>query len=306
MPNMSDDLWKALGIGIFGLFVVHGNLEPRVRRDAVEQVQEGFQKTGTVRASVKARGMLGYLANDLYSVDIYGKDNRAKTLPFQVYPRGGWKGSIRHLRVHLENFDLNGVKVSGLEADVPFVKYDITRAMVHGRLHFRGAEPGTATVTLSPENVQGFLVKRFGALVSDAHVVFEQGKVVITGRLLVLASRKPFRSVSGLGIREGKIELVNTEFFLDDKPVPSISLAGIMKQLNPVLDVERDLRMQGVLSLKSVAVTPSGIRVDCDLRLPIHEESLSVKPVKAKPHPIESPTASPQAETTEREGEEFP
>lgn len=266
---MTDDIWKALGIGIFGLFVVHGSLEPRVRRDAVAQVQESFHNTGTVRASVKARGALGLLANDIYSVDVYGENNKASELPFQLYPRGGWKGSIRHLRVHLKNFELNGLKVAGMEGDIPFVKYDITHALLRDRLHLRGAEQGTATVILSAENIRAFLEKKFGNAVTEAVVAFEANRIVITGKFLLLASRQPFRAVSGLAIKQGRIELVDMEFLLNNRPLPAVSLASILKQMNPVLDVGRDLNMEGIFMLRKVSLLADTVRVEGDLRLPI-------------------------------------
>ena len=286
---MSDDLWKFLGLGIFGMFIIHGSLQPRVRHYVIRQAREGFGESGTLRATVKPRGALGLLANDVWAIDLYGENNVSTGIPFKLYPKGGWKGSIRHLRIHFKNFEMNGMRVAGLEGDIPFAKYDISHAMVRGRLHLRGADPGTATVLLSAENVRDAMQKRFGNLISDATVTLEKDRVLIAGKLLLLGLRQAFRSTNSLVVREGRLELADSAFFLNEKLVPSLTMASMLKQINPVFDVERDLKVTNFFTITGVKVSTEVIRVEGTLRLPIEEPApKKVEPPRPKPDPFEN------------------
>jgi hypothetical protein len=280
------------------MFVIHGSLQPRVRHFVVRQAREGFGESGTLRATVQPRGALGLLANDVWAIDLYGENNRSQGIPFKLYPKGGWKGSIRHLRIHLKNFEMNGMRVAGLEGDIPFAKYDLSHAMVRGRLHLRGAEPGTATVLLSAENVRDAMQRRFGDLISDAAVTLEKDRVLISGKLLLLGLRQAFRSTNSLVVREGRLELAESTFFLNEKPVPALTLSSMLKQINPVFDVDRDLKVRNFFTITGVKVVTDLIRVEGILRVPVEEPvPKKVEPPKPKPDPFEV------KENSEKEGE---
>src|SRR5579871_968435 len=141
-----DDTLKVVTVSLFALLSLHFSLERRARDDATRQVNQAFHSTGSLHSTVESRGMLGMLANDVWSVDLYSDHQTSDQLPFYLYPRSGWKGHIRHLRLHVTHFTLSGFPVDRLEADIPFVTYDLGHAMYHDRLHIRSSGIGPAEV----------------------------------------------------------------------------------------------------------------------------------------------------------------
>ena len=120
-----DDTVKTVVFGFLGMIVIHASLERRAKHDATAEVERAFQHSGTVHTRVEPRGMFGVLANRLYSIDVYGSGLKSNQLPFTTIPRNGWKGSIRHLRLHFDNLVLKGLPVDRFEADIPNVTYDL-------------------------------------------------------------------------------------------------------------------------------------------------------------------------------------
>src|SRR5438105_2149964 len=114
-----DDTLRNVTFGLLAFFILHGSLEQRARRGAERQVSEIFNHTGHVEARLTPRGLLGLEAANFWAVDVYGEGVSAERLPFSVFPRGGWKGSIRHLRLHLKRFTLAGLPIRSFEADIP-------------------------------------------------------------------------------------------------------------------------------------------------------------------------------------------
>ena len=103
-----DDTLRNAAIGLAAFLVLHVSLEHRAKRGAERQVYESFNRTGHVRARLEPRGWFGLETSDFWAVDVYGEDLKTDRLPFHVYPRKGWKGSIRHLRLHLKRFHAGG------------------------------------------------------------------------------------------------------------------------------------------------------------------------------------------------------
>ena len=151
-----DDTLKTIIFGFLGTIVFHAGLEKRAERDATRQVASAFHNTGTIRSVVESRGMFGALANQLFAIDIHGSGLSTAQLPFVAFPRAGWKGHIRHLRLHFDNLTLKGLPINRFEADIPNVTYDLGHALYKDRLVIRGAGIGPASVHISAEGRTAF------------------------------------------------------------------------------------------------------------------------------------------------------
>lgn len=271
-----DDLFKNLALGFFGLTVLHGGLEERMQHDATRQVREAFQQTGRVRTVAHPRGLFGAYVNDLWAVDIYGDHLRCERLPFYIYRRGGWKGSIRHLRLHLTDFTLAGLTVERFEADVPFVKYDLGHAFYKGRLVFRGAERGEAKVEISAGNLRSFLMNKFKTILSDVEVWVQNRKPYLSGRIRLLGSIFPFTATGTLIVREGRtLELTDALVRLNGSVVDKATTEGILKLVNPVLDLRNDLKMDSFLSLTAVEIGERLLTVRGRVTIPDANEAVT-------------------------------
>ena len=255
MSRRMDDTLQNVTLGLLALFAIHGSLEQRARRGAERQVSESFNHTGQVRARLAPRGLLGLEASDFYAVDVYGEDLQADRLPFYVYPRKGWKGSIRHLRLHLRRFTLADLPIRLFDADIPFATFDIGHALYKSRLVLRGTGSGPAAVAVDAQGLTAFIKRKFSATLSDVTVSFPNHKVLITGKASLFSALSPITTTGVLVPREGRyLELAEPEIRLNGVLLSPQGTAGLLKQINPVLDTDKDLGLGGYFVMERVEV----------------------------------------------------
>jgi hypothetical protein len=141
-------------------------------------------------------------------------------------------------------------------------------------LHLRGAEAGTARVFLSAANLRGFVERKFGALMSEVDVSFLTDRLRIRGQYALLGSPQSFEATAGMTVREGRyVDLSDADFRLDGKPLPRATLTSLLRQINPVLDTERDLRLRDLFTLKTIRIGGKYIQIEGVLRLPVEAAS---------------------------------
>jgi hypothetical protein len=250
-----DDTLKIVTVGFFAFLTFHASLERRAARAADSQMHESFHSTGTVRSVVESRGMFGLLANDIWSIDIYSEHQQSDRLPFYIYPKSGWKGSIRHLRLHFSEFSLAGLPIERMEADIPFATYDIGNALYKNRLVLRGAGEGPALVQVSELGLQVFIQRKYPRLMRDVHVEIATGHVTISGKLALFNGFSPFSVTGTLCPRDGRyLDLTDPVVALDGKPLDARAALALLKTINPVLDNDTDLKLGGFFHLSSVDV----------------------------------------------------
>lgn len=268
-----DDFWKTLWWGGLGLYFVQGGMKPWAERSAVRQVRESFHK-GELTAKVSSRGMLGMLVSDIYSVDIYGSGVHVDKIPFDLHPKEGWKGRIRHLRLHLTDFQMAGLPVSRMEGDIPFAKYDLGYAFNKQRLYLRSAEAGTASVYLTAENALVFVQRKFKENLQDGRVFLINDRVIMMGKIRLFGGMQPFYAEARVAVRGGRyIDLVEPTVFLSDTLLPPPVAKNILKQLNPVIDTDIDLRLKGLFEPQKIAINDGTVRVEGKLTVPLAEPS---------------------------------
>jgi hypothetical protein len=276
-----DDTLKTVIFGFLGMIVFHASLEKRAQHDATRQVSASFRNTGSIRAVTEPRGMFGALANHFYAVDIYGTGQSTEHLPFLAFPREGWKGHIRHLRLHFNDLTLKGLPVSRFEADIPNVTYDLGQALYKDRLVIRGAGTGPATVTIGAEGLKTFILKKYGRSMREIQIGFADHKVVISGRILLLGAQSPFVAIGELVERDGRyVDLTRTSVDLNGKPLAPEVAASMLKQINPVLDIATDLDLADYLKITHVSIGAAEITVFGQASIPI------AKPGQAPVPPI--------------------
>ena len=265
-----DDTLKNVLFGFLGLMVFHASLEKRASHDATREVQEAFQHTGVVRTRVEARGLFGVYTNRLYSIDVQANDMRSDHLPFTVIPRSGWKGSIRHLRLHFHNLSLKGLVVDQFDADVPNVTYDIGRALYKDRLVIRGAGEGPAYVRIAPASLRDFIGKKYKGTISDASVSFDGHRVAISGHLLFFGASSPFAASGELEPRAGRfLDLVKPIVELNGKPLTEAATVSLLKQINPVLDIASDVDLSKFFTISRVEIGDDYVTVFGRASVPI-------------------------------------
>ena len=280
-----DDTLKNVVFGLFSLFVIHGSLQKRVNHDAARQVMDSFNYTGTVHTKVESRGVFGVFGNKLYSVDIMGDGLISERLPFFSTPRSGWKGSIRHLRLHLTNLTLKGLPVERFDADIPDVTYDIGQATYKDWLVIRGAGRGPGSVQIGAEGLQTFVLRKYKKLMSEVKVEFLKEGVGISGNLNLFGKPTPFSATGKLVTRDKRyLDLIQPKIEMNGKPVSEALTLTILKQINPVLDIETDLGLGGYFTLERIQFRTGHIIASGEAGIPM--KSKEPVPTQSSPEPV--------------------
>ena len=250
-----DDTLQNIFFGLCSFLVVRGTFEGRARHGAERQVREAFHETGTVDARVKERGLFGYYVNDLYSVDISGHGMTVSDLPFRVARRGGWKGSIKHLRLDLRDFTLNGLPVHRLTADIPDSTYDLGWAFYRSRLQLRSAGVGPASVAVGADGLVSYINQKYDSTLSDVICVFGFEKITLSGIIRLFGVSTPFTAMGTLKPRESRfVDLTSPTVTLGGKRLKPQDARIILSTVNPLLDLEKDFGLRGFFLLDTISV----------------------------------------------------
>ena len=264
-----DDLFKYLALGFFGCVVLHGSLEQRGRHSAERQVRQAFHNTGQVRAQIIPRGLFGLFANDIYSVTLQAKGIETDRLPFSITPRSGWKGHIKRLRLRFTDFRLMGLPVERFDADIPNATYDLGDAVWKNRLQLRNAGIGSAFVSIRSAGLEAFLSNKYNQILSDVKVLIIQKQIYITGQLKFLGSFSPFSASGGLAARDERyVDILTPVFEINDAHVSDATTALLLKQFNPILDIEKDLGLGTFFTLRKVEVGEDAVTIRGSITFP--------------------------------------
>lgn len=252
-----DDTLKNAALGFLAFLVVNGQLRKRAEHDAARQIREAFaaEASSQITARVDTGGLLGLETSRLSSVDIYGDRLASNRLPFLLYPRSGWNGRIRHLRLHLTNFTLSGLPVKRFDADVPNAAYDLGHALYRHRLHLRSADPGVGQVVVGPDGLETFVNRKFHDTLSDVKVCLFDHQLFFSGNVHLFSQTIPVEATGALTAREGRyVDLTDPTFLLNKTPLSRTLSAVLLQRLNPVLDTVADLDLGGVFSITGVEI----------------------------------------------------
>lgn len=274
-----DDLFKYMALGFFGFVVLHGSLEQHGRHSAERQVRQAFHHTGQVRAQIIPRGLFGLFANDITSVTLQAKGIETDSLPFSISPRSGWKGHIKLLRLRFTEFRLMGLPVERFDADIPDATYDLGHAFWKDRLQLRSAGIGPPFVSIRSAGLEAFLSKKYNQILSDVKVLVTQKQISITGQLKILGSFSPFSASGGLIARDGRyVAILNPFFEINGGHVSDATTALLLKQFNPILDIEKDLGLGTFFTLRNVEVGEGVVTIQGSITLPRAETQLPPAP----------------------------
>jgi len=274
-----DDTTKGLTVGLLTLLLFHGYLNRRAAHAAERQFQEALSQRGEVHAVVRAQEPFGLYANSIDTLDLYASDIVADQLPFTQSPRAGWKGSIRHLKLHLVHSQLAGMHISRLEVDIPDVRYDIGHALYKNRLFIRSAPMGPVKIWVSEDDLSRFAAIKLKGTVTNASVAI-RNNLLIFGSVNVLGTKNTFAANGNIAIREGRyLDISDVEVSLNGRALAPSAATAMLKSMNPMLDVERDLHLGNSLKIKSVSVGYGMLLIEGEFTVPMQHGAAAIKNV---------------------------
>ncbi len=266
---MSDAL-KDVGIALFGLAFFTGLLTGRAQHAAARDLHRALPGA-PIQVTVESRGVFGMAVGQAYRVSITGSDFSAARLPFQLERGGGILASARHLELDLHNIVLADLPVQSLRADVPFVKVDGVRALFSGHLTLREAQAGTGVAVLTPEGLAAFLSKKRPEL-QNIRVRLTRGEATVAARTSIFVGLTDVEARAKVAIADGRyLNAVNATVMMNGKPLAPALAERLLGSLNPIIDVERDLRLSDWLYVTDAEIGDGTLTVRARVTIPRKE-----------------------------------
>lgn len=243
-------------VAVILLFIISGAKEytRRLERAAERQILQQLGGSGQVQVHIQPRwGALGVLLARAETIRVHASGFRTAQMPFFTEtPVPAWRGRADNVQIVLEDFYLGGLPVRHLEATVPDISLDSREAALRLRIRLFGAGWGNGWVTIDEESLTEFVRRRLPEIHSP-HVHVTPSDVRITGELVALLTPWRFEAKGGVGVRDGRQVVVeNVQVRVEGEELPPAVVQKIVAALNPVLDVERDLRLGGAFVVERV------------------------------------------------------
>ncbi|MGV3616384.1 MAG: LmeA family phospholipid-binding protein [Fimbriimonas sp.] len=225
---------------------------------------QGPDKRVHVQAKVGPAGLFG----DVHSVRIHASNFQTEGLPLFTEPDLSTRGRVGNLRIELTDFTLSGLGVRRLTAEIPDCRFDFSLALRRKRIRLSRSGTGVGEVEVSAEDLARFVLAKYPE-VKRCQVRLERDKILIDGfgEFLFLATE--FSLAARLEAQEGgRIVLAHSRLLLDGKPADEAATNALVGTLNPVVDLDRDLKLYGAIQVQRVVLREGLLRASGSIKIP--------------------------------------
>jgi hypothetical protein len=265
-----NDTFLDISMALLALLIIHIGLGRQAYMDVRRQAALLFN-TGSspIRVNIEPRGLFGFEVNALYSISIETSHVALNRPPFYLYPKSGWKGSIRHLFVKLRDVTVSGYPVREFTADIPSLTYDLGYAYYQGRLVVRDAGRGAGEIVLSSADLHDFIAKKYQGLFSNFSVaILPHGDIRLSGELNFLGEQLPVDIQAKLIIMTPtSVGLTAADVRLNGRPLDVPQTALLLSRINPVVDLNSDLGIGDFFMIEQLQYKRDMLIVRGDCRL---------------------------------------
>jgi hypothetical protein len=241
----------ALGLTI--IFLVGAGEVRSFENAAAREIKGKLQgESASVSVKTKPSGLFGYLEGDLSTVTIHAKDFSADGLPLFTEPIRPKSGKVKRLNLRLENFHLSGLRVESLEAQIPNCRFDLGLAKRSKKIRLSQSGTGTGSVTLLEDDLEAFILKKFSEI-KEVQVRLQDDIAIVEGKGEFLILKAAFKVQARLIAVEGtKLTLVDPKIEFDGVQADPQAAQVLLNTLNPVVDLDRDLKLHGAVSVSEI------------------------------------------------------
>ncbi len=263
---------KGLLVGfvlITGSSVLH-----RFERAAADDIRASLAsapKKITVRAVPD--GPVNGLAGMFKSVEIRASGFSTPGLPMFTEPDRSQKGQVQMLRIALKDFMLGKLRVESLTAEIPDCRFDLALALSQRKFRLSRSGSGVGSVIVRQEDIQSFILAKFREIKSCV-VTIQYGKVRVKGSGDFLLAKADFEVLARVESPDGNaLMLVDEKIWLNGRRADAFSRKALLKTLNPVLDLRKDLGLYDAMKVDKIVLTQgtltaSGVTKIPDLPMP--------------------------------------
>lgn len=225
------------------------------------------------RVSVKAElnGPLDGPFGVLKSATIRASDFSADGLPLFTEPERSTKGSIQSLLLELRNFRLCGLRVEALDAEIPDCRFDYGLAVSKKQIVLSRSGVGTGSVRILEHDLEAFVLRKFREI-KRVSIKIDRNRVWVEGFGEFLVVQTEFSVMAKLEAREGnKLFLTDALVFFGDAKADEFSRKAVLDSLNPVVDLDKDLKLFGAVELEGVRLEKGVLEAWGKTRIPERE-----------------------------------
>ncbi len=270
---MSSDGLRDAAFALLGLALFSGLAQQR----AESVLKRDLRKTlvgGMLRTRVEPSGAFGLLAGRSSITQITGSGIRADMLPLRIHSGRGPLAHIRKLEISLTDTSLRNLRLVRFKASLPNVDFDSNHAAFGGHIVIRRAGEGTAEAEVSEEALRSFLQAKF-PMTKILEVRLTNGTAFVRAEVSVLGAVILAEATAKAVPREGRyLFLEEAVVKVNGRPVPEAFARNILRTLNPILDIDRDLGLGKSFTLEKVEIRDGTAVVFGRLRLVDPNEGL--------------------------------
>lgn len=221
-----------------------------------------------VNVQTKLNGIVGGPLGDIKQATIFASDFKTAGLPLFTEPWRSKKGIVRDLRLDLTNFELGNLRVESLRASIPDCRYDYGLATRKKVIRLSKSGTGTGTVRLKDKDLEAFILKKF-AEIKRVTVRIDKDKVFVDGYGEFVIVQTNFSVIATLGCPDGtRLELQNARILFDGKRAEDAAGKVLLDTLNPVVDLNRDLKLHDAIHVKGIRLLDGFLEAWGDTKIP--------------------------------------
>ncbi len=261
--SLRDTGWALLGLALFSA-LAGARVQSAARRDVRRAVPGG-----TLSVKVITQTPWDAAVGQVYRARISGSGFSTLGLPFVQQPGGGLLGDLRHLDLDLHDIVLSDLPVHSLRAEIPNVRVDGPYALFGGHLRIRGAGEGTVVAVLQEAGLAEYLSKK-RPLLHDLKLRLTGGQAHVSAMAAVLVGLAPVEATARVAVAEGRyLNAVDATVLLNGKPLAPAVTDQLLKTLNPIIDVDKDLHLGDWLYVTDAEIGEGTLTVQGKVRIPL-------------------------------------
>jgi hypothetical protein len=209
------------------------------------------------------------LSGDIHRVTISASRFSTPQIPLFTEPERSQRGILRELRIELSDFSLAGLRVERLEAVIPDCRFDLDLALRRKQMRVSRSGVGTGEVTILAADLERFLVHKIREI-KEARIRLEDDLVQVEGYGEFVIVKSEFKVTGRLYSPDGStIELRDAEVSFRDRPADELSRKVLLEALNPIVDLDRDLKLFGAVRLQGMRLHDNVLRAWGATQIPV-------------------------------------
>jgi hypothetical protein len=178
---------------------------------------------------------------------------------------------VRHLELDFHDIVLHDLPVRSLNADVPFAKADAVRVLFDGHFRIRAAGVGSGTAVATSEGLRAFLTKTRPQF-QDLQIKLVPGEAFVTAKAALFGPTTLIEARAKLAVADGRyLNAVDATVVLNGSPVSAAVTASLLRILNPVIDIERDLKLGKWLYVTGAEIGDGILTVRAKVTIPLKD-----------------------------------